>query len=116
MCVRHTSHTNNISEGSGGRKASTAKQPVAALAAKLIKNTTVLASFCTSTLKTISGIAGFYASEYITTGGIAQQVTTLNLFRNMGQYIPSKTVTLPVIQPASMDVNPFNKQVLILLV
>ena len=26
-----------------------------------------------------SGIAGFYASEYITTGGIAQQVTTLNL-------------------------------------
>eukprot|EP00731_Ephydatia_muelleri_P002008 Em0001g2008a len=94
----------------------------AALAAKLIKNTTVLllkpdfkAPFCTSTLKTISGIAGFYASEYITTGGIAQQVTTLNLFRNMGQYIPSKTVTLSVIQPASMDVKPFQQQVLTLL-
>ena len=27
----------------------------------------------------------------------------------MGQYIPSKTVTLPVIQPASMDVNPFQQ-------
>ena len=52
-----------------------------------------------------SGIAGFYASEYITTGGIAQQVTTLN----MDKYIPSKTVTLPVIQPASMDVNPFQQ-------
>ena len=95
---------------------STAKQLVAALASKLIKNTTVLllkpdfkAPFRTSTPKTISGIAGFYASEYITTGSIAQQVTTLNLFRNLGQYIPSKTVTLPVIQPASMDVNPFQQ-------
>ena len=27
----------------------------------------------------------------------------------MGQYIPSKTVTLPVIQPASKDVNPFQQ-------
>ena len=27
----------------------------------------------------------------------------------MGQYIPSKTVTLPVIQPASMDVKPFQQ-------
>ena len=45
------------------------------------------APFCTSTLKTISGIAGFYASEYTSStnviSGIEQQVTILNLFRNM---------------------------------
>ena len=121
VCDTHFSHQQArvnayISEGSGGKKVSTAKQLVAALASKLIKNTTVLllkpdfkAPFHTSTPKTISGIAGFYASKYITSGGIAQQVTTLNLFRNLGQYIPSKTVTLPVIQPASMDGNPFQQ-------
>ena len=125
MCVTHFSHQQArvnayISEGSGGRNVSTARQLVAALTAKLIKNATVLllkpdfkAPFLTATLKTISGIAGFYASEYTTstsvTSDIEQQVTTLNLFQNMGQYIPSKTVTLPVIQPASMDVNPFQQ-------
>ena len=69
--------------------------------------------FRTATLKTISGIAAFYASEYTTStsviSNIEQQVTTLNLFRNMGQDIPSKTMTIPVIQPASMDVNPFQQ-------
>ena len=98
MCVTHFSHQQvkvnaYFSEGSGRRKVSTAKQLVAALAAMLIKNTTVLlvkpdlkAPFCISTLKTISGIAG-YASEYTSStnviSGIEQQVTILNLFRNM---------------------------------
>ena len=59
MCVRHTSHTNNISEGSGGRKASTAKQPVAALAAKLIKNTTVWLHFVHQPSRPFQGLLAF---------------------------------------------------------
>lgn len=125
MCDTHFSHQQArvnayISEGNGGRNVSTPRQLVAALTTKLIKNTTVLllkpdfkAPFRTATIKTISGIAGFYASVYTTSTNsirdIEQQVTKLDLFRNMGQYVSSKTVTLPVIQPASMEMNPFQQ-------
>eukprot|EP00731_Ephydatia_muelleri_P014407 Em0008g127a len=122
VCDTHFSHQQArvdayIAEGSGGRKVSTAKQLVAALSYKLVKNTTVLlkpdfmAPFQSSNLKTIPGIASFYATQYITTTtviqGIEKHVTSANCFKNLGQSIPSKTVTLlPTIAPASVDVNP----------
>ena len=126
VCDTHFSHQQArvdayIAEGSGGRKVSTAKQLAAALSYKLVKNTTVLllkpdfmAPFQSSNLKTIPGIASFYATQYITTStvvdGIEKHGTSANFFMNLGQCIPSKTVTLlPTIAPASVDLNPFHQ-------
>ena len=60
---------------------STAKQLAAALSYKLVKNTTVLllkpdfmAPFQSSNLKTIPGIASFYATQYITTSTVVDGI------------------------------------------
>ena len=124
VCNTHFSHQQArvdayISEGSGGRKVSSAKQLYTALATKLLKNTTILlvkpdfkAPFRSFGLRTIPGIASFYATKYFTSnqliGGVQQHITKMSFFQSLGQYVPSRCANAPIIPPASANENPLH--------
>ena len=108
VCNTHLSHQQTqvdayLVQGDGGRKVSTPKQLAVALMTTSVCNTTVKpdlsAAYRTAVIPAVPGISEFYVAQYITPDGKQE----IQLFRSLGQNVPSVAVPIPSCHACSLS-------------